>query len=1062
MPKFTHLHTHSHYSLLNALPRLPELVKSAKKDGMEALALTDNGNLYGAIEFYKECEQQGVKPILGIDAYKALRTRFDKQAGIDNKRTRLILLAKDNDGYRNLIKLVTYSNLEGFYYKPRIDDELLRKYGSHLICISPAGNGEISNMLRVGDFDGAKSKTRAYGEIFGRDNFYLEVTRHPQDEEHEKILPDIKKLSEQTGAELVGAHDIYYIDPEDKKARDTLLSVQTSGDFSERRAFGRSENDYSFQLSAKMKEVLRDFNGAYENAGKIADKCNLSLELGKWLFPEYKVESGLSYDEELRRIVESGMDRRGVKPTEEAKKRLEYELGIIFQKGYAPYFLVVGDLLRFAHERKILTTIRGSVAGSLVPYLAGITNVNPLEYKIPFERFLNPERPSAPDIDMDYADDRRDEVIEYTKNKYGVDKVAQIGTFGTMMARGSVRDVTRALGHPYGVGDELAKMIPMGSQGFPMTIDRALEIVPELAKKYKEDQTSKEIMDIAKKIEGCARHISVHAAGVVISPVPLTDIVPLQYDTKGENKIITQYDMYSIDENNAGLLKFDFLGIKNLSILAESVDHANKRYGANIDIEKIPVDDVKTFDLLSRGETAGLFQMNGSGMTAYLKQLKPTSIFDINAMVALYRPGPMESIQQYIERKHNQHLVSYLDPRMKNILDQSYGVITYQDDVLLIAINLAGYTWLEADKLRKAMGKKIPEEMEAQKEKLIQGLEKNGMNGKKAGALWKLIEPFAAYGFNKAHAASYGRVAYQTAHMKANFPAVYMSSVLTADSGDVEKIGEIISECKRMNIPVLPPDINESFADFAVVGSGKPDDEEKIRFGLTTIKNFGVGIAQIIIDEREKNGKYKSLSDFLDRVKDRNLNKKSLEALVKCGALDSFGERGTMLANIEDLLAYNKEQSKNSNHDSLFGGLSEENTGIKMAPAKKATMNDMLAWEKELLGLYIPGHPLDRVKDQLTRQGNSIKKIKEELKEGMTTVIAGIVEEVKPLLTKKGEQMMFMRIADYTGSIETVVFPRVLTEYKTLLTPESCIAIKGKFSLRNDTPSILVDKVKGL
>ena len=439
--------------------------------------------------------------------------------------------------------------------------------------------------------------------------------------------------------------------------------------------------------------------------------------------------------------------------------------------------------------------------------------------------------------------------------------------------------------------------------------------------------------------------------------------------------------------------------------------------------------------------------MNGSGMTAYLKQLKPTSIFDINAMVALYRPGPMESIPQYIERKHNQHLVSYLDPRMKNILDQSYGVITYQDDVLLIAINLAGYTWLEADKLRKAMGKKIPEEMEAQKEKLIQGLEKNGMNGKKAGALWKLIEPFAAYGFNKAHAASYGRVAYQTAYMKANFPAVYMSSVLTADSGDVEKIGEIISECKRMNIPVLPPDINESFADFAVVGSGKPDDEEKIRFGLTTIKNFGVGIAQIIIDEREKNGKYKSLSDFLDRVKDRNLNKKSLEALVKCGALDSFGERGTMLANIEDLLAYNKEQSKNGNHDSLFGGLSEENTGIKMAPAEKATMNDMLAWEKELLGLYISGHPLDRVKDQLTRQGNSIKKIKEELKEGMTTVIAGIVEEVKPLLTKKGEQMMFMRIADYTGSIETVVFPRVLTEYKTLLTPESCIAIKGKFSL---------------
>src|SRR3990167_1262968 len=792
MPKFTHLHTHSHYSLLNALPRLPELVKSAKKDGMEALALTDNGNLYGAIEFYKECEQQGVKPILGIDAYKALRTRFDKQAGIDNKRTRLILLAKDNDGYRNLIKLVTSANLGGFYYKPRIDDELLRKYGSHLICISPAGNGEISNMLRVGDFDGAKSKTRAYGEIFGRDNFYLEVTRHPQDEEHEKILPDIKKLSEQTGAELVGAHDIYYIDPEDKKARNTLLSVQTSGDFSERRAFGRSENDYSFQLSAKMKEVLRDFNGAYENAGKIADKCNLSLELGKWLFPEYKVESGLSYDEELRRIVESGMDRRGVKPTEEVRKRLEYELGIIFQKGYAPYFLVVGDLLRFAHERKILTTIRGSVAGSLVTYLAGITNVNPLEYKIPFERFLNPERPSAPDIDMDFADNKRDEVIRYVKDKYGADKVAQIGTFGTMAARGSVRDIARALGHPYNMGDRIARLIPIGSQGFPMTINRAIEIMPELKELYEKEKEVKETIDIAKKIEGNTRHISVHAAGVVISPTDLTDFVPLQFDPKG-GKIITQYDMHSVEE--AGLLKFDFLGIKNLAILADAVLRVNKSHNTDIDIENIPLDDKKTFEMLARGETMGLFQLNGAGMTRYLKDLVPTKIHDINAMVALYRPGPMQFIPLYIERKHNSKLIKYLDPAFEEILAQTYGVLVYQDDLLIIAKKFAGYSWKEVDKFRKAVGKKIPKEMQAQRERFINGcIETNKWSKQKAEKVWGWIEPFAAYGFNKAHSVSYGKVAYQTAYMKANFPIEYMAAVLTADSGDIDKISESIAE----------------------------------------------------------------------------------------------------------------------------------------------------------------------------------------------------------------------------------------------------------------------------
>ncbi|MEO8637990.1 MAG: DNA polymerase III subunit alpha [Candidatus Taylorbacteria bacterium] len=1062
MSKFIHLHTHSHYSLLSALPKIPELVAAAKSDGASALALTDNGNLHGAIEFYKECKKAGIKPILGIDAYKALRSRGDKQAGIDNARSRLILLAKGTEGYMNLIKLVTASYLEGFYYKPRIDNELLEKWGSDLVCISPAWSGEISGLLKNKNYEGAEEKISFYKKLFGKENFFLEITHHPEIAGHMELMKEIGVLARKTDTPLVASQDVFYLHPEDKKAWRTLMSVQNGGDMGEKREFGGSDENFSFISGKEMEKNFKDSPDALLNIEKVSALCNLKLPLGKWLFPSYIPKSGLSTDEELRRIVYLGIKNRGLPESKEVLDRIEYELGIILQKGYAPYFLVVGDLLRFAHEQKILTTIRGSVAGSIVTYLAYITNVNPLEYKLPFERFLNPERPSAPDIDMDFADNRRDEVIEYAKKKYGYDKVAQIGTFGTMMARGAVRDVTRALGYPYALGDTLAKMIPMGSQGFPMTLDRALEIVPELTREYERDAKAKEIIDIAKKIEGCARHISVHAAGVVISPIPLTDVVPLQYDTKGENKIITQYDMYSIDEDNAGLLKFDFLGIKNLSILAEAVENANQKYGTSIDIEKIPIDDKKTFELLAKGETAGLFQLNGTGMTAYLKQLKPTSILDINAMVALYRPGPMESIPQYIERKHNPMLVTYLDPRLKDILSQSYGVITYQDDVLMTSIKLGGFTWLEADKLRKAMGKKIPREMEAQKEKLLEGLVKNGMSQTKANTLWKLIEPFAAYGFGKAHAASYGRVAYQTAYMKANFPAVYMSSVLSADSGDVEKIGEIIAECKRMEIPVLPPDINESASQFTVVGDLKEGVSEKIRFGLTTIKNFGEGIADIIIGERGKNGKFKSLADFLERIKDRNLNKKSLEALVKCGAMDAFGERGEMLGNIEGLLSYNKENKLADNHNSLFGDAEIHTSFLKLNPMPPAAQNEKLTWEKELLGLYISGHPLDHMKEKLEKQGNSIKKIKEGLKEGMVTVVAGIIEEIRPLLTKNGEQMLFIRLADYTGSIETVVFPRVFSEYKALLRPEACVAFKAKFSLRNDTPSLIVEKVKAL
>lgn len=1052
--QFVHLHTHSHYSLLNALPKIKDLVGRAKDEGMSALALTDDCNMYGAIEFYQTCKKNDIKPILGVDAFLATRTRHDKQAGIDNRRPRLVLLAENNTGYKNLIKLVTDANLEGFYYKPRIDHELMESYAEGLICIIPTNNSEVSNALRDGDNEKARELLDWHKKVYGEGNVFLEITHHPELDGHNDLVSRIKAFATETNTPLVAAHNIYYMTPEDKQARTTLMSVQSSGDASR---YG-TEDDFSFVSAKDITKWFKETPEAITNTQKIADRCNVELELGSWVFPDFKVESGREAKDELRHLAYEGIAKRGLEKTKEVVDRIEYELNIIEMKGFPVYMLIVADLLRFAHANNILTTIRGSVAGSLVTYLIRITNVNPLAYKLPFERFLNPERPSAPDIDMDYADNRRDEIIQYARDKYGNDKVAQIGTFGTMMARGSVRDTTRALGYSYEKGDQIAKLIPMGQQGFPMTIDRALEMIPDLATLYKKDKETKEIINMAKKIEGCARHISVHAAGVVISPTPLTDFVPLQMDTKGEKKIITQYDMHAVED--AGLIKFDFLGIKNLSILADAVDRVKKIEGVDIDIENVPVDDKKTFELLAKGETIGLFQLNGAGMTRFLKELKPSKIHDINAMVALYRPGPMESIPQYIERKHNPKLVTFLDDRMRDILDQSYGVITYQDDVMMIAIKLAGYSWLEADKLRKAMGKKIPELMEEQKKKLFAGLKEHGMSDAKIDELWHLIEPFAAYGFNKAHAASYGKVAYQTAYMKAHFPAIYMSAVLTADSGDVEKIAEFIAECKRMKIPVLPPDINESFSDFTVVrNSGEPD---KIRFGLTTIKNFGEGIAKAIIHERKENGRFTSLTNFLDRVHDRNLNKKSLEALIKAGAMDTFGDRSTLYGNLELLLTYNKESVQNGGtQDSLFGGLSDTSE-LTLQPVDAIAKDDQLAWEKDLLGLYISGHPLEKFKEKLEKRDSDIRRIKTQLHPGMTAVVAGIVEEVKEIMTKKNDPMAFVRIADFSGTIECVIFPKVYTTYKEHLVADKCIALKGRLNDRNQQISLLVEKVKTL
>jgi len=1049
---FTHLHTHSHYSLLQGLPRISALVEAAKEDGQTALALTDNGNLYGAIDFYKECKKNDIKPIIGSDIYVAPRSRHEKEHNIDDRTSRLVLLVKNEKGYRNLLRLVSRSFTEGFYYTPRADRELIEEYSEGLLAIIPSFAGGPSRALAVADAMRAEESFKWHKRIFG-EYLYTEITMHPEIKGHAELMNSLMQLSKANDIPIVAAHDTYYLKKEDAIARELVRKIRTGGQLD--REFGVSQTDFSFITQKRAIDLFKNLPEAIEHTQKIVEACTLDLTLGSWVFPNFPIPNGSSHDKELRALAERGLQMRGMEKTKEVEERIDYELKVIADKGYAPYFLVVADLLNHARENNIFTNTRGSAAGSLVSYLCGITTIDPMFYRLPFERFLNPERPSPPDIDMDLADNKRDELIHYARQKYGEEQVAQIGTFGTMMARAAVRDVARALGHPYGMADQIAKMIPFGAQGFPMTIDRAMKESPELKEVYQSDSDAREVIDLAKKIEGNARHVGVHAAGVVIAPTPVTDFVPIQFDPKG-GKTITQFDMHAVEE--AGLLKFDFLGLKNLSVLADSVVRVKTRLGTEIDIENIALDDKKTYEMLSRGETLGVFQLAGSGITSYLKDLKPTEIHDISAMVALYRPGPMAFIPEYIERKHNPNKVAYLDERMKEVLEPTYGILIYQDDVMTIAVDLAGYSWGEADKFRKAMGKKIPAEMKAQEERFKKGCIQNGMKEHVAKQLWEMIETFAAYGFNKAHAASYGNLSYKTAYMKANFPVDYMASLLTADAGDVDKIAAIVTECTRMGISVSPPDVNESYGDFTVV------DDKNIRFGLHSIKNFGSGVSDSIIEGRKENGPFTSLGNFLARIKDKNLNRKSLESLIKSGALDALGERGQMLQHIELLLQYHKEHMlAPDNQNSLFGASSSEaETPLRLPPSEAASTRERLGWERELLGLYVSGHPLDAHRKKFENQKFDIKATKEKLPSGVQTVIAGLIETHQIILTKNGEKMAFLKISDYSDGVEVVCFPKVLKEYNELLQLESCVMVKGRMSERGGEMSFVAEAVKKL
>ena len=1077
---FVHLHSHSHYSLLNALPKIDELVDAAKNDDQTALALTDDGNMYGCIEFYKTCKKNDIKPIIGVDFFVATRTRTDKVGGIDNRRTRLVLLAKNFNGYRNLMRLVSRAYVEGFYYKPRIDRELMDELSSDLICIVPQFSGEIAGHLRLNDLERANESLDFFQKTYG-DSLYLEILDHPELPEQQELKQKIISFAKERNVPLVATGDLYYLEEEDKEARNVLVDVGNV-----RQGGGRRDDiDFSFKTTDQIKTAFADIPEAIENTLSIAEQCNVEIPLGDWTFPTFLVPDGMTAEEKLREMAYAGLEPRGINLDKVYEERIEYELEVIKNKGYDIYFLVVSDLMNYAREHEILTNTRGSAAGCLVSYLIGITNIDPVFYKLPFERFLNPERPSAPDVDMDIADDKRDQLIAYAREKYGTDQVAQIGTFGTMAARGAVKDAARAMGFEYKIGDQIAKLIPMGAQGFPMTIERAMEEEPDLAQLYKSDADTKKIIDMARKIEGSARHISIHAAGVVIAPfehkgekVTITDFTPIQPDPKGSGKLVTQYNMHAVED--AGLLKYDFLGLKNLTIMYEAIKRIRKTHGIDIDLDQIPLDNAKAFEMLARGRTYGVFQLASDGMTKWLKELKPTSIDDINAMVALYRPGPMEFIPEYIRRKENPRLITFPDPRTEPYLKASMGLLIYQDDIMQLAVDMAGYSWLEADLFRKAMGKKIPELMAEQETKFKSGCKESGLSDKVINNLWDSIVTFAAYGFNKGHAAAYGNVAYKTAYLKANYPAEFMAALMSADSGDNPRIAAAVNECKALGIPVLPPDINLSFEDFGVIKAGTADNDiDEIRFGLRTIKNFGEGIAAAVIDERKANGEFRTLEDLLARVNSRDMNKKSLQALILSGALDSLEDRNRMLGSVDLLLDFIKQgRSVNMAQDSLFGDVQEFSSlslpasdGVQIS--LKTGMSEelhyvlpldtkqKLFWEKELLGLYVSGHPLAKYNAKIQQPGRNIADAK---RRGFRKVytFATVVTDIRHIMTKNNRRMAFATLTDTTDSIDAVFFSDTYKDVSEDLIEDQLVKIKGKMDKRDGEWSFLVEEMSVL
>ena len=1429
--KFTHLHVHSHYSLLDGLPKIDQLLDYVKELGMDSVALTDHGNIYGAVEFYKKAQERGIKPIIGAEMYVALEKMFDKRPNIDDKRHHLVLLVKNEEGYKNLVKLITKAHLEGFYYKPRIDEELLTRHSKGLIGLSACLAGKIPGLVLAKKMEAAEKTALRYQEIFGKDNFYLELQHHPNSKEQKIINQGLISISQKTNIPLVATNDVHYLKPEDAEAQDILMLINTGANSTDPERLTLKADDFSLRTKEQMLKDFKDLPEAIENTQKIAELCNFQFELGKVNLPQFAVSSGETPEEYLEKLCQKGLKNKfGEKPNKEVIERLKYELSVIKETGFASYFLIVQDFVNWAKENRIIVGPgRGSVGGSLVAYVLNITNIDPIKYELLFERFLNPGRVTGlPDIDLDFTDRRRDEVINYVAQKYGRDKVAQIITFGTMAARAAVRDVGRAMGYAYAYCDQIAKMIPFG-----LTLDETMKRVAEFRSLYESDQQAKKLIEAAKKLEGVARHASTHACGVVISNTPLDEIVPLQNPTQNDQAIVTQYEMHSIED--LGLLKMDFLGLKNLTIIEDTLSRIYVIYGINIDIEKIPTDDKATFRLLQKGETVGVFQLeclsgdtivsnttikklyekknkkrlvsvyldegkthlnqvvdilesgeketytliaennwyikttkdhyfltengwkklndiktgekvlmktkakhlvynacqkcgkqisgqkegkskfcyrcsagfyrnpskkesiekikaarikfyqqggkpwnygvttenneiwrrtakkiskaltgksledrygkekadklkelmsekfrgkgnpmfgkpcphgkrgyredlghyvrstweadfarilkvhnlnyeyepkifrliksngevihytpdfyvksdntfyeikgwlrdldkekielfqkqypqynfilisatkfaefalrykelinwecpripieqsfefikvkeikyggkektydivmkspgnnfvangflvhNSGGIQRYLKQLKPTEFEDIIAMVSLYRPGPIQLIPDYIARKNKKQRVEYLHPKLKPILEKTYGFPIYQEQIMQIAKDMAGFTLAEADVLRKAIGKKIRKLLMTQKDKFIEGMKKNEIGEDIAQQIWYWIEPSAEYSFNRSHAAAYATIAYQTAYLKAHYPAEFMSSLLTSERNDVERIAVLIEECKKMGLVVLPPDINESFTFFSVVPK-----KNQIRFGLSAIKNVGANIVEIIVNERKAGGIYDSIDNFISRINSKDLNKKSLESLIRAGVFDKMAERNQLLSNLEKLLEYSRENQKTkiNGQGGLFDGM-DFNNKIHLTAATPASEKERLAWEKELLGLFVSSHPLRGFEKVLAKKVVSIAKIPNgNIKRNIKIKIGGIISKIKKIITRTGQPMLFVNVEDLSSKIEVVVFPGIIEKNPSVFQENKIVMVSGRLDSRDGIPKIICEEIEEL
>ncbi|MFZ5802737.1 MAG: DNA polymerase III subunit alpha [Candidatus Omnitrophota bacterium] len=1055
---FVHLHCHTQYSLLTSSSDVESLLKRASELKFPALAMTDNGNLFGAIEFYTQSLKYGIKPVLGMDAYIAPGSRFDKQThGIKEASFRLPLLAKDEKGYKNLMKLTSIGYLEGFYYRPRIDREVLQKYREGLIALSGSLKGEIPYYLLNGQEDQAHRCLEEYLEIFGKENFYLEIMDHGLEPE-KKIIEMLTPLADRYGVKLVATNDCHYIDRDDAPAHDALLCIGTGSMVQDQNRLRFHGDQYYLKAAEEMKTLFKKYPEAVANAVEIAGRCNLELDFTKAHLPRFEPPEGKNAEKYLEELCLAGLEKRfGKKPSEDYLKRLHYELGVINRMHYTSYFLIVWDFIRYAKEAGIpVGPGRGSAAGSLVAYALQITEMDPILHGLIFERFLNPDRISMPDIDIDFCYERREEVISYVRKKYGMENVAQIITFGTMAARAVVRDVGRVLSMSYPEVDKIAKLIPAELN---ITIDQALEKEPKLKELTVKDARVDQLIKTSRRLEGLARHVSTHAAGVVIADAPLTEYVPL---FKTEEQISTQYNMKDLEK--IGLLKMDFLGLKTLTMVVETVKIIKRTRQEEVRIGEVPLDDKPTYEMLARAEALGVFQLESSGMRDLLKKMKPAQFEHLVALLALFRPGPLGSgmVDDFIRRMHQPSLIQYDHPVLEPVLKETFGVILYQEQVMKIVSEMAGFTLAQADSLRRAIGKKIPEIMEREKKAFLDGAVKRKIPAAVAEKTWNLIDYFSGYGFNKSHSAAYAMISYQTAYLKAHYPIEFMTALLTSEMGNTNKVVRYIEECRRMEIEVKPPSVNESFSEFTCVGN-------HIRFGLAAVKNVGSTAIESIIQSRLAEGPFQNFFDFMQRVDLRVCNRKVVESLVRCGAFDEFkANRAQLVAVLDQALEFgsNFQKDKTRGQMSFFDSKQTDQSfgdqagGLPDIP--EWSENQLLAYERELLGFYVTSHPLTRYSKILKKYATASSDTLGEFRDQQEVTLGGIVDNIKEILTKKGDKMAFLTFQDLSGSCEIVVFPEVYKNSSSCLVKDATLFVKGKVNAREDTPKVLAEEIVSL